>query len=252
MASMTPKQAASKRSRRTLKVDPPPTDSGQTNVRRGLVEAEILEQSAKLFAERGFAATSVQDIAETIGVSRPALYHYLSSKEEILERLTEGLIDSTTAALAALPRDAPPEERLADLVRALTGPIAESPNRFRMLLTRDASMSEASRSRLHELEREVVRSMSAVIEKGMSVGHFRRGNARVQTFAVIGMINWVAWWYVPERGPSIEELSAGIAAQALASLRSPSGEAAGRSSAREVIAAIKQDLDHLDHLTRES
>jgi AcrR family transcriptional regulator len=242
---------APQRSRRTSPGGPPVTEAnGQSNVRRSLVETEILERSAKLFAERGFAATTVQDIAETIGVSRSAFYHYFSSKEHILERLTESLIQSTTAALAALPRNAPPAERLVDLVRALTGPIAESPNRFRMLLTRDASMSEASRARLHDLEHEVVRSMSEVIDRGMSLGHFRQGDPRVQTFAVIGMINWIAWWYVPEREPSIELITAGIAAQALASLRAPGGDAIGKTSAHEVIAAIKQDLDHLERLTQ--
>ena len=60
-------------------------------MRRGLVEAEILERGAELFAARGFAATSMQDIADALGSSRPALYHYFRSKDEILDRLIQGL-----------------------------------------------------------------------------------------------------------------------------------------------------------------
>lgn len=249
-ASAAGKSAAvSKAAEAATPPDDRPADDRQSNLRRELVGAEILERSAKLFAERGFAATSVQDIAEALGMSRPALYHYVSSKEEILERLIEGQIESTRAALAELSPDGTPEERLVAVVHALVGPIGEAPNRFRLLVTRDPSMSEPLRDRLHALERQVIKLLTEVIESGMSDGSFRRGDVRIATFGVIGMINWVAWWFVPDRGPNLAEISAGIARQALTGLQVRDGVRAP-TSMHDVIANIRDELDHLSDLAR--
>jgi AcrR family transcriptional regulator len=229
-------------------LDPPA--SGKSGVRRGLVETQILELSAELFARQGFAATSLQDIAESIGISRPALYHYFSSKDEILARLTDGLITSAGTAVAeAMAQELSEDKQLSTLIRALTVPIAEAPGRFRLLLTRDSSISDAAQGRLHELEAHVIRSMAAVIERGITSGAFRRCEPRTATFAVLGMINWVAWWYTPGGAQSIDEVSEQLVDFALTSLRSPS-TAAGGDTVADTIASMRRELDHLERLTK--
>src|SRR5215469_4875878 len=78
--------------------------------RRDLVEAQIYEQAARLFAERGFAATTPQDIADAVGISRQALYYYIKSKDEILARLVSDISEQALAAgrqIAARPLDPP-------------------------------------------------------------------------------------------------------------------------------------------------
>src|SRR5213079_854717 len=60
---------------------------GATTARRELVENEIYEIAIRLFAERGFAGTSLQDIADALGITRPALYYYVKSKDELLAKL---------------------------------------------------------------------------------------------------------------------------------------------------------------------
>ena len=218
-------------------------------MRRGLVEAEILERSAELFAARGFAGTSVQDIADALGSSRPALYHYFSSKDEILVRLTEGLLDSTDAAVdVALASSGPADKQLERLVKALIIPIAESPGRFRLMLTHDGAVSTDAQDRLRILERKVIRSMEAVIAAGVTSGRFRRCDERAATFAVLGMINWVAWWYSPGGDLSVEDLSASITEQAVASLRNRES-AAGADTPAEIIATIRRDLTALERIT---
>ena len=57
------------------------------STRRELVENEMYEHAARLFAERGFAGTSLQDVADAMGVTRPALYYYVKSKDELLSKL---------------------------------------------------------------------------------------------------------------------------------------------------------------------
>ena len=68
--------------------------------RRSLTEADILERAAALFAAHGYAATSLGEVADALGMSRPSLYHYFSSKEEILGRIIDDLTKAGRQALA--------------------------------------------------------------------------------------------------------------------------------------------------------
>jgi AcrR family transcriptional regulator len=220
----------------------------QADRRRNLVELDILDRSAALFAARGYAATSMQDIAEALGLSRPSLYHYFGSKEEILANLIEGLAGSAEAALAEASRStSPPHQKLHELVVALTVPIAEAPGRFRLLQTTDKAVIKSAESRLRRLESAVVRTVGEVVRDGMAAGLFRRMDLHVATFGVLGIVNWVAWWYTPGRGADVGEMCTLLADMAVASLRAP-GAAQPLDSPRGVIAAIRRDLEHLEGL----
>ena len=221
-----------------------------SQLRRGLVKAEILERGAELFAARGYAATSMQDIADALGSSRPALYHYFSSKDEILDQLLEGLAEETETALSVC-RGQPPgpaARRLRELVAALIAPVAGSPGRFRLILTSDATVSRDARDRLEKLEREVYLAVSGVLGEGMADGSFRRCDQRTATFAILGMINWVAWWHVPGRDIDREELCGSIADLAVASVIA-NDEAQGGTTPKDIIGSIRRDLSRLERLT---
>src|SRR5215468_7458321 len=78
--------------------------NGKPTVRRDLVANEIYDQATRLFAERGFAGTSFQDIADAVGLTRPALYHYVRSKDELLEKLVAEITEDSATALKAIMR----------------------------------------------------------------------------------------------------------------------------------------------------
>src|SRR6476646_8925471 len=80
------------------------TGDGMRGARWGLVENQILTEATRLFAERGFAATSLRDIADAAGMTRPALYHYFANKEAMLARLVSDLTLAPAAELSELGR----------------------------------------------------------------------------------------------------------------------------------------------------
>jgi AcrR family transcriptional regulator len=226
----------------------PAADAADRSVglRRGLVEAEILEEAARLFAARGFAATTMQDIASALGTSRPALYHYFAGKDEILKRLVEGLADGTRRAVAeAAVGGGDAEAKLDRLVRALIAPIAAAPSRFRLILTSDLADQFDVDGDLSAMRRDVVHAVAAVIGEGSDSGVFRRCDKNVATFAILGMINWVAWWYQPSRGPEMDEVAAALAEMAVASVRARPAERSG-TSVSAVLSSIRRDLDFLE------
>jgi AcrR family transcriptional regulator len=82
-------------------------------------DEEVLSAAARVFHARGYAGTSVQDVADELGILKGSLYHYISSKEDLLFRLLDGTHAEVSRILEeASALDAPPLERLREYVRA--------------------------------------------------------------------------------------------------------------------------------------
>lgn len=220
-------------------------------MRKSLVEAELLERAARLFAERGYSATSLEDVARQTGMSRPALYYYFKSKEDVLARLVEGLIASSELALERIRAESSgqPDERLRVAVEALIGPIVEAPSRFRLLITYEAELPDLLARRYLDIRRRIVREVGAIVAAGMGSGIFRQADERITTFTVLGMCNWVAWWYEPSRYRDVGGLAAEIAEMAIASLRVDGGHEPPADPAA-LIKAIRGHLNRLERLAK--
>jgi AcrR family transcriptional regulator len=220
-----------------------------SDLRRNLVEAEILESAARLFAERGYATTSMQDIATELGSSRSSLYHYFSNKEEMLIRLVGDLVLSSEVALGQMEKAGDGTdvvEQLRRVVDALLGPIVEAPNRFRLLLTTEAELPIRISKRWRDTRRKIVAEVSGLIRVGVSDGHFRPVDEQVATFTLLGMCNWVAWWPDRQR-EDLEVLRQGIADIAVSGLVLTGDEPRAETPAAALLAAREQ-LDRLETL----
>jgi AcrR family transcriptional regulator len=181
-----------------------------TAARRQIIEHEIIEHAARLFAERGFAGTSVQDIADAMGMSRPTLYYYFKGKDDLLASLVTEVTEGAAAEIRAVARDGAKSatERLRSIARLLASWRAQQPGRF-LLLIRSESVLPPDLARVNErAKRSTLRELTKVIEQGIAAGEFRMVDARSAALAVLGICNWVLlwptwrspWWLRPE-GP---------------------------------------------------
>jgi AcrR family transcriptional regulator len=105
------------------------TRTRTSSSRRELVMSEILEHATRLFAERGYDGTTLQDIADAIGITRPGLYHYISSKEQLLAALVQDVSQNTAHTVRAvrLRTDLSSAGKLRAVVRALVLQRAAAP-----------------------------------------------------------------------------------------------------------------------------
>ncbi len=216
----------------------------ESNARRDLVQNRLFEVSTEIFAERGYGATSLQDIAEAMGISRPALYYYVKSKEEILDRLLEEfpLRDAEILRDVAARGDLAPVEQLRAVVMATIARTAQVPERFRMLDRCEHHLSKPAAKKYDRARREVLRTFMGIVERGMANGSFRAVDPRTAALAILGMCNWVAWWYKPEDGP-VEDIGSEIADLAVASVVAADGS---QTSATSILSSIRGDLDRLE------
>jgi AcrR family transcriptional regulator len=219
----------------------PPRQSARAGLRRRLVEREILERAAELFAQRGFAGTTVQDIADALGMSRPALYYYVKSKDVILEQLVENLSINDANVLEAIRRrrSGDPLDKLREMAHHLATNASSNPYQTQILAQSKHHLPEQIAARDREAERSIVQSLSWVLEQGMRRGQFRALDPRTAALAIIGMCLWTAWWVV---SPS-QSLTDQVADQAVASVAATDGNQLDEPA--ELLRAARANLDRL-------
>lgn len=212
------------------------------------MEREILDRATALFAERGFAGTSLQDIAEAAGLTRPALYYYFSSKDELLARLVrETTMDAAEQleALVAAHPELEPDAQLRELVRHSTIFQAQHRDQFRLLLRSEAELPADITELYRDGRRRVFRAYRTVIERGISAGIFRPVDVRTVPLGLIGMVNWVAWWNQLE--DDVTPIADEFAELAVASVLLHRRDDSAPASARSVLAMLKDDIALLEH-----
>jgi AcrR family transcriptional regulator len=214
--------------------------------RRLLVESQIMAAATRLFAERGFAGTNLQDIAEATGLTRPALYHYFKSKESLLSRLVTELTESPAEELERIRTraDASVRERLHDMAFAVALQQATNPERFRLLVRSEAELPEGLSEIYATGRRQVLKAFATVIDEGVQSGELRPVDARTSALGVIGLCNWVAWWHHP--GGDDAEVAEALAQMAVASVSAEGQRAAEGEGAARALALLKQDIALLE------
>lgn len=222
----------------------------RSTARRTLVTRDLLEKATRLFADKGYENTTLQDVAGAVGVSRTALYHYVTSKEELLAMLVEqmslGLVDTLTHLRDRT--DLTPEGKLRELTDMLVRQRAESPHQFRVHDQTESVLPEPLRSRHRQARRDVLAALSAVIEEGIECGEFKPLDARVAAFSILGMCNWVAWWYHPSPDYDIDGVARQISQSAIDMVAASDALRGVADSARSALAMARSSLDVLERM----
>jgi AcrR family transcriptional regulator len=208
------------------------------------MESQLLDTATELFARKGYESTSLEDIAVAMGISRSALYHYVSSKATLLELLVKRVTSSLADVLENLAarEDLSPGEKLATVVALLVRQRADHPDQFRILDRSETVLPEEVGAQHLEAKRAIVRDLAAVIEQGVRTGEFRQVDPRTAALSVLGMCNWVAWWFHP--GDDVDAVVQAVTGHAQAMLIA---DHAGGNQAEiaRVVDEVKTLVDYL-------
>jgi len=157
-------------------------------------------QSAALetFAEHGFQATGIREVAERAGIPTSLLYHYSRSKSQLLRILVEdGLRRLVEADRRAIEMYANPADQLAALVAVHVFVHAQNPQLARLLDTELRVLDSEDRSAVLDLRDEVDLVWTEVLENAIKAGVIDVPDASITRLALIRMCNGVATWYSP-------------------------------------------------------
>jgi AcrR family transcriptional regulator len=162
---------------------------------------EILRTAARLFQQRGYDATSMNDVAASLKLSKGGLYHHFQSKDEILFEIMNHAMEITEERVLAPVRGiANPEERLRALIRLHIEVVLSPRDReITVMLHENHPLPPGLRKRINTRKKEYVHFVEGLMAEVQRVRH-AKGNVspRAAAFALLGMINWIYQWYKPE------------------------------------------------------
>ncbi len=182
-------------------------------------EAEILAAAARIFREKGYHATSVRDIAESVGLLKGSLYHYIRSKEELLARLFEGALEDTIGELRAIAAtDERPSVRLGEMVRTYVTAVARNLDAVAIYLREWRALPPPELARVRSRRRAMRGLFEDVIAEGVRAKEFVGTDAKLSALAILGMCNWIYEWYRPRGRLRPEQLANELAERAVRSI----------------------------------
>jgi AcrR family transcriptional regulator len=171
----------------------------------------VLETAANLFATKGFASTTIEDITDALGVSKAVFYYYWNNKREVLREIHRRAIEALDRRLeAVLASPLGPAERLAALVKHHIDVIVRHRSLVLVLLGEATAAEDTLEDR-----RRYTRRVQELVEAAQRAGAVDPAfDPKILSFALLGLCNSVAQWYDPD-GPlspgAVEELFARFA-----------------------------------------
>ncbi|MEP6608584.1 MAG: TetR/AcrR family transcriptional regulator [Burkholderiaceae bacterium] len=162
--------------------------------------AVIRDAAACQFADKGYAAASIADIARACGVSKALMYHYYRDKEALLADIAESYIERLQDIVNRVRDEAlPPSAHLRRLIELFMAEYEHSAARHRVLVQDVKYLQRVHRTRVLGKERKVVAGYAEVIET-LAPHADRAALIKPLTMILFGMINWTFTWF-KEGGP---------------------------------------------------
>jgi AcrR family transcriptional regulator len=192
---------------------PPSTRLRGVKARARAVRDQILRTAADLFRESGYRATTLDDIAGRLGMSKATLYAYFRAKEEILAAISRETIERFTRELEIVLRsDLSPADKLRRVVRGHVRSVIANRSFLAVFFSEETNLPARFARALAAQKNRYDTGVESVIVEGIRRGVFRDLPPRLVVFGLLGMVNWLYKWYDPRGRWGAEEISAAFLA----------------------------------------
>jgi AcrR family transcriptional regulator len=173
------------------------------------VRTEILTAAAELFRARGYRATTLEELARRLGISKKTLYGHFRSKEDLLAAIfhrTMSLVEDGLAAIRA--SRAAPAEQLREVVRHQVRTVVAEQAFLTVFFAEEASLPIRLRRAIVRRKARYDHAVQAIVRRcGRLAIH-----PRLVVFALLGMSNWTHKWYNPRGAWDAERIAEGFIA----------------------------------------
>jgi TetR/AcrR family transcriptional regulator len=176
----------------------------------GIKRQEVLREAAAFFNFKGYHATSLTEIATSLGVTKAALYHYFPNKNSLLAACFEQAME---VAFASLERGRKQGRNGRDrLVLTISFYVAQLLDELNccVVLMEEQALEPADRARLVRQRDRFERSLRALVREGIEDGSVVPCDPKLAIFVVLGAMNWVAKWFKPSGAWTPEQLTVAL------------------------------------------
>ncbi|HEY9415109.1 MAG TPA: TetR/AcrR family transcriptional regulator [Pseudonocardia sp.] len=202
-----------------------------TGTRTRRSHADVVAAAALVFARKGYAEATVEDIADELGILKGSLYHHVRSKSELLYEVVrepvQEMVDSLEKIVAT---EAPADQRLDEFVRMHVATLIRNfPNLSVYLQERFGA--EAPADSIRQLSRRYQTLVELLVSDGISQGVFRADvDSRLVASTLLGSLNWMHKWIRPDSVTEPAEAAETILAVTLDGLRLHTQQDCSRTS----------------------
>lgn len=181
---------------------------------------QILQTSAKMFKEKGYASTSMRDIATELGIEAASLYHHIKSKEEILETICFTMADKLITGISEV-NDIyfNAEEKLRMAIKNHVQIISENIDQSATFLHEWRSLSEPKLSAFKTLRDKYENEFKVILNDGVNEDIFDDVDQKFATLTILSTVNWINEWYNPNGKMNAEEIAKKLSDFILGGLR---------------------------------
>jgi len=167
----------------------------------------VLQIAAQLFLEKSYARTSMNDVAERLHITKPALYYYFQNKEGILlecYRLGSAMIEGILNDIATHCGNG--LEKVAAFIFSYANVMTVNFGRCVMRMD-EGDLSSAAFAEVRGYKRKIDRRLRAFIQEGIADGSITPCDSKIAAFSIAGALNWICIWYEPEGPLSADEIA---------------------------------------------
>lgn len=219
---------------------------------RGKREQQIIDVATELFHQEGYRATTLDHVASKLGISKAALYHYVSSKEDLLSRIYLQALESFFASAYEIGRsEQPPREKLRSFIRNhIENIIVKNLAMFGVFFSEEHNLPPKDRKKIRREKRKYTKVVEDILAEGMAQGDFASGDPRLTAFAIIGMCSWLYKWYQPGKGrkdaEAIGDMFIALLEDGMLARGVPGGST--QASSRRTVEQLKSKLGQMSDL----
>lgn len=160
---------------------------------------EIIEAAVRLFNENGYHATSMRDIARTVDIKKPSLYHHFDSKEDILLAILKTGMDHLIAEIEEIAEsDRGCEDKLRAAIHSHATLIASNPEGAAVFLREDRGLGDEYLDSYVDRRDHFEALFRQIVQECIDAGVFRATDVAIAVHGLLGMVNWMTRWYRPE------------------------------------------------------
>lgn len=162
-------------------------------------EERIFAEAVRIFRQKGYHATSMQNIADAVGLQKASLYHYLPSKQALLFKIFEQSSGTLTQQLEAICASSDsPTRKLQRAIESHLVVLCDHLDIYTVYLSERRALSQRHHTKVRAEGEKHARLIEHILNEGITRKEFHTMDTRMVALAILGMCNWLYQWYSPD------------------------------------------------------
>lgn len=174
-------------------------------------EKAFIDAATVLFAEKGYNGTSINDLANSLGLTTASLYYHVNGKQDLLFRVLQaGMADFLASLKETFDSDMSPSDKLRVAVTTHLDYVLERPTAVAVFIRERRFLPPEPREEYSARTDRYDRMFNTIIKQTMEEGAIPPGDPTMLRVMALGMINWLVEWYQPEGRLSTVQIRASM------------------------------------------